>query len=335
MPPVLYLAIPCYNEEAVLPETAKQLNLKFEQLIGSHQIATNSRICFIDDGSKDQTWTLIERFHQENPRFEGIKLSRNRGHQNALLCGLLTLRDFADAVISMDADLQDDLCVIDKMIHEFSNNHCDIVYGVRESRKTDSFFKRFTAQSYYKILEAMDCEVIYNHADCRLMSKRALTALGDYHEVNLYLRGLVPLIGYPSSIVTYPRQKRFAGESKYPLKKMMALAWQGISSLSIKPIAWITKLGMITFVLSLLMLIYFLYRYATGQTVVGWASIAVSVWAIGGLQLLSLGVIGEYVGKMYLETKARPRYVIQTLLHSDETQNHLHNCSSTENNSKI
>lgn len=321
MPPVLYLAIPCYNEEEVLPETARQLNQKFDALVARQVIDETSRICFIDDGSKDQTWSLIEALHRQNPRFEGIKLSRNRGHQNALLCGLLTLREYADAVLSMDADLQDDLSVIDKMLEDFSTKGSDIVYGVRENRASDSFFKRFTAQSYYKILEAMDCEVIYNHADCRLMSKRALDALGDYREVNLYLRGLVPLIGYPSSIVTYPRQKRFAGKSKYPFRKMMALAWQGISSLSIKPIAWITKLGVITFLLSILMLVYFLYRYAIGETVTGWASIAVSVWAIGGLQLLSLGIIGEYIGKMYLETKARPRYLIEKNLH-EETDGH-------------
>ena len=298
----LYLAIPCYNEEEVLPSTADILKKKYTELISNKKISRDSKIVFIDDGSKDKTWKIIKKLHKSDSVFSGIKLSCNRGHQNALLCGLMTLKDYADAVISIDADLQDDIEAFDKMLECFENG-CDVVYGVRSKRDTDTFFKRFTAESFYKILNSMGAKVIFNHADFRLMSKRALEYLSEYKETNIYLRGLVPMIGLKSDVVEYERSERLAGESKYPLKKMLALAWEGITSLSIKPIRVVTAVGTIVFMLSILMLVYFLYRYFTGATVPGWASLAVSIWAIGGLQLLAIGIVGEYIGKIYLEVK--------------------------------
>ena len=309
----LYLAIPCYNEETVLPETARRLREKFTALRAAGTIGPMSRICFIDDGSKDATWQLISDLHARDPVFSGIRLSRNRGHQNALLCGLMTLRNRADCVISMDADLQD------AMLTAFQNGN-DIVYGVRASRKQDSAFKRATAQGYYRLLRALGADVVYNHADYRLMSRRALDALAEYKEVNLFLRGLVPLVGYPSTVVYYERGKRFAGESKYPLRKMLSFAWEGVSSLTVSPLRLITRIGIVMFLVSIAMLIYFLVRYFTGHTVAGWSSLAVSIWAIGGLQLLAIGVVGEYIGKIYLETKARPRYRIETELDDREAE---------------
>lgn len=309
----LYLAIPCYNEEAVLPETARRLREKFTALQQQERISAASRVCFIDDGSRDGTWALIERLHAQDPVFSGIKLSRNRGHQNALLCGLMTLRERADCVISMDADLQDDIHAIDAMLEKFEAG-CDVVYGVRSKRETDTAFKRATAQGFYRVMKLLGADVVFNHADYRLMSRRALAALSEYKEVNLFLRGMVPLIGYKSDVVYYERAERFAGESKYPLKKMLSFAWEGITSLSVKPIKLITRLGMLMFCVSLAMLIWFLIRHFTGHTVTGWSSLAVSIWAIGGLQLLAIGVVGEYIGKIYLESKARPRYLAEMVL---------------------
>ena len=309
----LYLAIPCYNEEDVLPETAQKLKEKFAELAAKEKISRESKIVFIDDGSKDKTWSIIKNLHESDNIFLGIKLSCNRGHQNALLCGLLTLREYADAVISIDADLQDDINTFDSMLDKLENG-CDIVYGVRSKRETDTFFKRFTAEAFYKILNSMGAKVIFNHADFRLMSKKALDYLSEYSETNIFLRGLVPMIGLKSDIVTYERKERQAGESKYTLNKMLALAWEGITSLSIQPIRLVTTTGALVFILSLLMLLYFLYRYFTGATVTGWASLAVSIWAIGGLQLLAIGIVGEYIGKIYLEVKRRPRYTIETFL---------------------
>lgn len=282
MPVTLYLAIPCYNEEEVLPETAKRLREKFSALRKTGTISAESRACFIDDGSKDKTWNLICELHQKDPMFSGIKLSRNRGHQNALLCGLMTLRERADCVISLDADLQDDINAIDGMLEKFQDG-CDVVYGVRSKRKTDTAFKRMTAQGFYRVMKALGADVVFNHADYRLMSRRALDALADYKEVNLFLRGMVPLVGYRSDIVYYERAERFAGESKYPLKKMLSFAWEGISSLSVKPIKLITRLGILMFGISILMMIWFLIRHFTGHTITGWSSLAVSLWAIGGL----------------------------------------------------
>lgn len=309
----LYLAIPCYNEEEVLRDSAEKLNIKFNDMMAEGKITSDSKIVFIDDGSKDRTWNIISELHNENPVFQGIKLTRNRGHQNALLCGLMTLKDKADAVISIDADLQDDINVFDEMVDKFENG-CDVVYGVRSKRATDTFFKRFTAEAFYKILNRMGAKVIFNHADFRLMSRRALEAFSLYKETNIFLRGMVPLVGYKSDIVKYERAERLAGESKYPLKKMLALAWEGVTSLSIQPIRMITWLGGIVFAVSLIFIIYTLISFFVGAAVSGWASTLCSIWALGGLQLLAIGVIGEYIGKIYLETKRRPRYIVEEIL---------------------
>ncbi len=309
----LYLAIPCYNEEEVLRDSAEKLNNKYNEMMAEGKISSDSKIVFIDDGSKDKTWNIISELHKENPIFQGIKLTRNRGHQNALLCGLMTLKDKADAVISIDADLQDDINVFDEMVKKYEDG-CDVVYGVRSKRTTDTFFKRFTAEAFYKILNKMGAKVIFNHADFRLMSKRALEAFSMYKETNIFLRGMVPLVGYKSDVVKYERAERLAGESKYPLKKMLALAWEGITSLSIQPIRMITWLGAIIFAISLVIIIYSLVRFFIGATVSGWASTLCSIWALGGLQLLAIGVIGEYIGKIYLETKRRPRYIVEEFL---------------------
>lgn len=313
----LFLVIPCYNEQEVLPETAKRLKEKMELLIQQGSIAPDSKICFVNDGSKDKTWEMICALHQESALFRGINLSRNRGHQNALLAGLMTVREECDMAISMDADLQDDIHAIDQMVEKYKKG-ADIVYGVRSSRATDTAFKRTTAQGYYKVLKLLGVDIVYNHADYRLMSRRALEGLSEFKEVNLFLRGIVPMIGYPTEIVTYERAERFAGESKYPLKKMLAFAFEGITSLSIKPIRMITWLGVLLFAVSVAMLIYFLIRHFTGATVQGWTSIAVSLWAIGGIQLLAIGVVGEYIGKIYLETKARPKFIVSEYLRDEE-----------------
>ena len=270
----------------------------------------------MDDGSKDRTWEIITEFNKTNPYVYGIKSSRNRGHQNALLAGLMTVKEHCDMVISMDADLQDDIEVIDQFVGKY-NDGCDVVYGVRSSRKKDTFFKRFTAQSFYKLMRLMGADIVYNHADYRLMSKRALDELENYKEVNLFLRGIVPLIGFKSDIVYYERSERFAGESKYPLKKMLAFAFNGITSLSIKPIRIISSIGCLVFLISLFLLVYSVIGYFTGNTIPGWASLAVSIWGLGGMQLLAIGVVGEYVGKIYLETKGRPRYIVDTFLREE------------------
>ena len=313
----LYLAIPCYNEEEVLWDSAEKLLNKYYDLMSAGKITDDSKIVFIDDGSRDRTWDIISDLHNQNAIFQGIKLSRNRGHQNALLCGLMTLKDNADAVISIDADLQDDINVFDEMIDKFEAG-CDVVYGVRSKRETDTFFKRFTAEAFYKILNKMGAKVIFNHADFRLMSRRALEAFSLYRETNIFLRGMVPLIGYKSDVVKYERSERLAGESKYPLKKMLALAWEGITSLSIQPIRMITWLGLIIFLISLIMIIYSIISFCVGATVSGWASTLCSIWALGGLQLLAIGIIGEYIGKIYLETKRRPRFIVERYLNDED-----------------
>lgn len=307
---LLYIVIPCYNEEEVLPETARQMQAKLVSLVSQDKINKKSKILFVDDGSKDTTWELIEQLSSRNDCFVGLKLSCNRGHQNALLAGLMTAKTTCDMAISIDADLQDDINAIDKMVDEFLSGS-DVVYGVRSSRKNDSFFKRTTAQSYYKFMRAMGVNLIYNHADFRLMSRRALDGLENFSEVNLFLRGIVPLVGYRYSIVEYERLKRFAGESKYPLKKMLAFAFDGITSFSVKPIRFITVLGMIMFIISLFGLIYAVISKLFFTTVSGWASLTCSLWMLGGIQLLSIGIIGEYVGKIYFETKNRPKYIIE------------------------
>ena len=310
---ILYLVIPCYNEQEVLPETSKRLLEKMESLMQKGMISRESRIMFVNDGSKDRTWEIIEELHAQNPIYLGVKLSRNRGHQNALLGGLMTAKKYADMVISLDADLQDDIDAIDRFVEEYYEG-CEIVYGVRSARKTDTFFKKFTAEGFYKIINLLGGEVVFNHADYRLMSRRALDELEQYKEVNLFLRGIVPMIGFQTGIVTYERHERFAGESKYPLKKMLALAVDGITSLSIKPIRLIVLLGMLIFLCSIAMLIYSLFQHFTGNTSIGWTSLIVSIWAIGGLQLLAIGIIGEYIGKIYLETKERPKFIIEKVL---------------------
>ena len=311
--PVLYLVIPCYNEEEALPVTAQKLTEKMNSLIEAEKISPESHVILVNDGSKDNTWNIIEQLHEQNPLFSGVKLSRNFGHQSALLAGMLTVRNECDAVISMDADLQDDINAIDEMIQKYQEG-CEIVYGVRSQRKTDTAFKRNTAQGFYKLMNLMGVELVYNHADYRLMSRRALEELSEYEEVNLFLRGLVPMIGFKTAEVYYARTPRMQGESKYPLPKMLSFAFEGITSLSVKPIRMITGLGFAIFIISIIMLIYILIQHFTGHTIHGWSSTVVSVWAIGGLQMLSIGVVGEYIGKIYLESKHRPRYHVETYL---------------------
>lgn len=306
---VLYMVIPCYNEEEVLPETTKRLEKKLGDLIKKKVISEKSKVMYVNDGSKDKTWELIKKINKDNSMFTGICLSRNRGHQNALVAGLLTAKEYADVVISMDADLQDDINAIDEMLEKYYDG-CDIVYGVRSARKTDTFFKRVTAEGFYKFMQMMGVDVVYNHADYRLTSKKVLNNFQDYKEVNLFLRGIFPLIGYKSDKVYYERAERFAGESKYPLKKMLNFAWDGITSFSVKPLRLICTLGFVILFISIVIMIYSLVRKLTGNTIDGWTFLNISIWFIGGLQMISLGVIGEYVGKMYNETKARPRFII-------------------------
>lgn len=313
----LYMVIPCYNEQEVLPETSKRLKEKLSTLVKAGKIDPESRIIFVNDGSKDRTWEIIRRLHEEDPVFGGVNLSRNSGHQNALLAGLMTVKDHADMAISMDADLQDDINAIDEMVEKYLNG-TDIVYGVRSSRAKDTFFKKATAEGFYKLMNTMGVNTVFNHADYRLMSKRALEGLAEFREVNLFLRGIVPMIGYSTDVVYYERGERFAGESKYPLGKMLSFAIEGITSLSTKPIKMITFLGFFIFLVSIGILIYSLVRHFMGATIVGWTTLMVSVWAIGGLILLSLGVVGEYIGKIYLETKARPRFLIEEFLNDTE-----------------
>lgn len=315
---ILYLVIPCYNEEAVLKETSTQLLSVMNSLIERELISKKSKIMFVNDGSKDKTWNIIEELSQKNPIFSGVCLSRNKGHQNALLAGLMTAKDHADLVISLDADLQDDIHAIERMVEQYHQGY-EIVYGVRSSRKKDTFFKKFTAEGFYKFMKLLGVDIVFNHADYRLMSKAALEGLAQFEEVNLFLRGIVPLIGFKSTTVEYERNERFAGESKYPLKKMLAFAFDGITSFSVKPIRIITCFGFLIFLVSLIALIVFISLKYTGFTIGGWTSIAASIWMIGGIQLLCLGVIGEYIGKIYNETKKRPRYIIsKVVLKEDE-----------------
>ena len=313
MSKILYMVVPCYNEQEVLPETSKRLLEKLQSLVLKNKIADNSRIMFVNDGSKDQTWSMIKGLCEENSVFAGVNLSRNRGHQNALLAGMATAVKYADMIVTMDADLQDDVAVIEEMIDKFHNG-CDIVYGVRKERKTDTFFKRTTAQGFYKVMEMMGVKTVYNHADFRLMSKRAVEQFSKYQETNLFLRGMMPLIGYQTDCVYYDRKERVAGESKYPLKKMLALAFNGISSFSVKPISMILGAGVIIVILSILAAIYALISYCTGHVVPGWTSLILSIWFLGGIQLMAVGLVGQYIGKIYIEVKHRPRYNIEKVL---------------------
>lgn len=307
--PVLYIVIPCYNEQEVLPITAPMFLKKLTQLYDDGLIADDSRIMFVNDGSSDDTWELIRALSEENEHYIGISQSRNRGHQNALLAGLMEARDRCDISISIDCDGQDDIDAMDKMVAEYLDG-CDIVYGVRSSRETDSFFKRTTAQGFYKLLEKMGAEVVYNHADYRLLSARVLRELANFKEVNLFLRGMVPLVGFKSTCVEYARAERLAGESKYPIKKMLSLAADGITSLSVKPLRLITSFGVFVAALSFIGVIWAIVSALCGETVAGWASTTCIVCFVSGVQLMCLGIIGEYIGKIYLETKGRPRYII-------------------------
>ena len=308
----LYIVVPCYNEQEVLSETSSRLKQKMLSLQESGIIDEESRVMFVDDGSRDNTWQMISNLVKEDKLFSGVKLSKNQGPQNALLAGLMTAKQYADCVISMDADLQDDIDAVDRFVEKHIEGN-DVVYGVRSSRKKDSFFKRTTAQGFYKFMKLLGVDIVYNHADYRLMSKRALDALEQYTEVNLFLRGIVPLIGFKWDVVEYERNERFAGESKYPLKKMLSFAFDGITSFSVRPIRIITSIGFLIFLASLISIIVLLVLKLVGTTVQGWTTLMASIWMIGGIQLLSLGVIGEYVGKIYKEVKHRPRYIIETI----------------------
>lgn len=313
MPETLYLVIPCYNEEIVLKETAKRLLLKVKSLVDKKVISPKSRIIFVDDGSKDMTWQIIEKLNKKNSIYGGIKLSKNRGHQNALLAGLMTVKDSSDIVISMDADLQDDINAIEPMIKEYKNGS-EIVYGVRSRREKDSFFKRNTALFFYRVMRRLGVDSVYNHADYRLMSARSLAELEKFTEVNLFLRGLVPLLGFKSAVVEYERSERFAGESKYPLRKMVNFAIDGITSFSIKPIRLVSSAGVIVSIISIFILLYSLVQHILGNTVSGWTFTIFSIWLLGGIQMISMGIIGEYIGKIYSESKARPRFIIEKQL---------------------
>lgn len=313
-PEILYMVVPCYNEEEVLHETAKRLKEKYFSMIERKLISPKSRVVFVNDGSKDKTWDIITGLHEEAPElFSGIDLAHNSGHQNAVLAGLMTVKDICDMSITMDADLQDDINAIDAMVEKYYEGN-QVVYGVRSERKTDTFFKKFTAEGFYKFMKAMGTDVVYNHADFRLMSKRVLQELSGFKEVNLFLRGMVPLIGFKSCNVYYERAERFAGESKYPLKKMLAFAINGITSFSTKPLKFITTLGIVTSMLSVFAFIWAFVAKFAGFAELGWSSTICSIWLIGGLQLFCLGIIGEYVGKIYAEVKQRPRFIVADFL---------------------
>lgn len=309
--PVLTIVVPCYNEEEVLLKTASQLSGVIQELIHDELVANKSRILFVDDGSKDRTWELIQQETEQNSWVKGLKLARNVGHQNALIAGLETANKQSDCVVSIDADLQDDIQAIRTFVEKYIEGF-DVVYGVRDHRDTDTFFKRTTAIGFYRFMKKIGIHLVQNHADFRLMSKRALDELFQYKETNVFLRGLVPLVGFSSTIVYYDRKERFAGESKYPLKKMLAFAFDGITSFSVTPIRMVTILGFLSVMVSIIVGIYTLYQKFYGQTQPGWSSLMISIWFVGGLQLMGIGMIGEYVGKIYHEVKRRPRYSIET-----------------------
>ncbi len=315
--PVLYIVIPCYNEEAVLPITAPMFREKLESLTARGKISPDSRVLFVNDGSKDNTWNLICQLAKEDEHYKGICLSRNRGHQNALLAGLMEAKDRCDITISIDCDGQDDINAMDAMVDEYLSG-AEIVYGVRSKRDTDTFFKRFTAESFYKLMKWMGADTVYNHADYRLVSSRALKEFANFKEVNIFLRGMFPLVGFKSTCVYYERYERIAGKSHYPLIKMLALAFDGITSLSIRPIRIITGLGVVISLVAFALIVYALVSYFTGNVVSGWASSLIVTCFLGGIQLISLGVIGEYVGKIYMETKARPRFIISERTDEDK-----------------
>ncbi|MBT1177887.1 glycosyltransferase family 2 protein [Bifidobacterium callimiconis] len=312
--PVIYFVIPCYNEEEALPETSKRLRAKLNGLFAKEIISRQSRVLFVDDGSKDNTWRMIQNLHKEESYFGGVKLAHNRGHQNALYAGLMeALKAGCDAAISMDADLQDDIDVIDQFIEKYQEGS-QVVYGVRDNRDTDSAFKRGTAELFYRLMNALGAETVADHADYRLMGRSALSALSEYTEVNLFLRGIVPSIGFKTDIVYYKRGERIAGESKYPLKKMISFAVEGITSFSVKPLQMITGFGVFAVLISFVCLIYTLVSVFTGHAVAGWGSLMISIWLIGGTIIISLGIVGEYIGKIYMESKRRPRYIVEKVI---------------------
>lgn len=315
MTPVLYIVIPCYNEEKVLPITSKLFLEELKKLMGNNKVSSQSRILFVNDGSRDKTWEIILNLSKEDEHFSGISLSRNRGHQNAVLAGLMDSKDKCDITISIDCDGQDDITAMEEMVDKYAEG-CEVVYGVRSSRKRDTFFKRFTAESFYKLLNSMGAEVVFNHADYRLISSRVLDEFAEFKEVNLFLRGMIPLVGFKSTSVYYERHERLAGESHYPLRKMLALAFDGITSLSIKPLSLITGLGLIVSLISFIGVLYAVIAYFRGDAVSGWTSMTCIICMLGGIQLVSLGVIGQYIGKIYMESKHRPRYII-----SERTEN--------------
>ncbi|QFJ53969.1 glycosyltransferase family 2 protein [Pseudobutyrivibrio xylanivorans] len=317
MKPTLYIVIPCYNEEEVLPITAPLFLDKVKELVELDKISDNSRVMFVNDGSKDNTWNIIKDLAKQDEHYVGITQSRNRGHQNAVLAGLMEAKELCDITISIDCDGQDDINAMNEMVDAYADG-CEVVYGVRSKRDTDTFFKRFTAESFYKLLNSMGAEVVYNHADYRLVSSRVLNEFANYKEVNIFLRGMFPLVGFKSTSVYYERNERIAGESHYPLSKMLSLAFDGITSLSIKPIRVITGMGIFVAFISLILIIYSIVQHFAGNTLGGWTSTMIAVCFLGGIQLISLGVIGEYVGKTYMETKQRPRYIISERTYDKE-----------------
>lgn len=317
MADIMYIVVPCFNEEEVLPETTRRLTDKLHKLIDLGKISGKSRIMYVDDGSTDSTWCVIDRQFRKNEYVTGIKLSRNKGHQNALLAGLFEAADHADMIVSMDSDLQDDIEVLDEFVDKYYGGS-EIVYGVRKSRKKDSLFKRTTAVLFYKLMRVMGVEIVYNHADYRLMSRRAVEELKNYKEVNLFLRGIIPLIGFQTSTVEYDRGERFAGKSKYPLKKMVYFAIDGITSTSVRPIRMITMFGLLCILLSFVYAIYVIWGHLHGGTVLGWTTSVLLICFFGGAQIMCTGIVGEYVGKIYLETKARPRYIVEKRLEKTE-----------------
>lgn len=311
--PVLYVVVPCYNEEEVLPETSKQFRNELNEMKEENLISSDSKIVFVNDGSKDKTWEVITKLHEEDKIFQGLKLSRNKGHQNALVAGLSYAISYADITITIDADLQDDVKAMKEFVKAYHEGK-DVVYGVRSSRKKDTFFKRTSALGFYKLMKWMGVDIVYNHADYRLMSKRAVEGLLAFDESNLFLRGMVPLIGYPSTVVKYERHERFAGTSKYPLKKMISFALDGITSFSVKPLKMISRIGILMFLISIGFLIYSIVVFFMNQAVDGWATLMCSIWMLGGIQLLMLGIVGEYIGKIYKESKRRPKFFIEDIL---------------------
>ena len=322
----LYIVVPCYNEEQVLGETSKRLKIKCENLIQKGQISKDSKIVFVDDGSKDRTWKMISELHETDSLFSGVKLSRNRGHQNAVLAGMMEAKDVADITISIDCDGQDDIAAMEAMVDRYHEG-CEIVYGVRSNRDTDTFFKRFTAQTFYKLLNKLGGEIVYNHADYRLVSARVLKEFANFKEVNLFLRGMIPLVGFKSTSVYYERHERLAGESHYPISKMLALAFDGITSLSVKPIRLITGFGLGVSALSFIGIIWAVIATILGKTVAGWSSTVCIVCFMGGIQLICLGVLGEYIGKIYMEVKARPRYIISERTWEKDEKEEKKKCS--------